>query len=392
MSVYAWCKKCYCRRDKGDSENLTGVECTDKSAHKKFVAWKADVQFSREHGRIRKLFSSKELADIQERQWKTDYERGLLLPSNKLVTKLFSEVAAEWSAMVVAQNRIKSFDRTEKYKVQILNDTFGKEVISRLTYEDGEDWINERLADGKSVGTVNRDMKTLKWIIKYALKKGYLKTNPFAELKELKGANIRVRWLTEAEINHLVQTIVDKIQDQSLLDVVEIGLNTGFRKGNLERLTARDISNNRITARKTKSGKPYDVPITSDIVPTLRRLIEQHPTGAILYTNGLDKRFRTAVKAAGLFSNPKTGVVVTAEDKVTIHTLRHTFAALYLKRGGDIYKLSKLLGHSSVAITERVYGHICPKELDAQAPLMSTAIVRPTPSAEQVIDSLKTSA
>jgi len=35
------------------------------------------------------------------------------------------------------------------------------------------------------------------------------------------------------------------------------------------------------------------------------------------------------------------------------HTFRHTFAKLFMQNGGDIYKLSKLLRHSSVAVTER---------------------------------------
>lgn len=38
--------------------------------------------------------------------------------------------------------------------------------------------------------------------------------------------------------------------------------------------------------------------------------------------------------------------------RVSAHTLRHTFATLYLAGGGDLYKLSRLMGHSSVTVTE----------------------------------------
>jgi integrase/recombinase XerD len=34
------------------------------------------------------------------------------------------------------------------------------------------------------------------------------------------------------------------------------------------------------------------------------------------------------------------------------HTLRHTFSVMFMRNGGDIYKLSKLLRHTSVAVTE----------------------------------------
>lgn len=38
--------------------------------------------------------------------------------------------------------------------------------------------------------------------------------------------------------------------------------------------------------------------------------------------------------------------------RVSAHTFRHTYAVNYLKAGGDIYKLSRLMGHTSVVITE----------------------------------------
>jgi integrase/recombinase XerD len=38
--------------------------------------------------------------------------------------------------------------------------------------------------------------------------------------------------------------------------------------------------------------------------------------------------------------------------RVSAHSSRHTFACSYLEHGGDIYKLSRLLGHTSVVVTE----------------------------------------
>jgi integrase/recombinase XerD len=36
----------------------------------------------------------------------------------------------------------------------------------------------------------------------------------------------------------------------------------------------------------------------------------------------------------------------------TIHALRHSFSANWIKRGGDVYLLSRMLGHSRVTTTE----------------------------------------
>jgi len=51
--------------------------------------------------------------------------------------------------------------------------------------------------------------------------------------------------------------------------------------------------------------------------------------------------------------------------RVTPHALRHTFGTRWLQAGGDIYKLSKILGHSSVAVTESHYAHLLKDDLVA---------------------------
>jgi hypothetical protein len=47
-------------------------------------------------------------------------------------------------------------------------------------------------------------------------------------------------------------------------------------------------------------------------------------------------------------------------DSMRLHDLRHSFASLFLIDGGDVFKLSKILGHSSVTITEKTYAHLEP--------------------------------
>jgi integrase len=40
------------------------------------------------------------------------------------------------------------------------------------------------------------------------------------------------------------------------------------------------------------------------------------------------------------------------------HALRHTFAALSIAAGVDIYTVSRLIGHSSINMTADTYGHL----------------------------------
>lgn len=54
--------------------------------------------------------------------------------------------------------------------------------------------------------------------------------------------------------------------------------------------------------------------------------------------------------------------------------MRHTLASILLYKGVSIYKVSRLLGHSSVATTQNTYTHII-KELDQEENKKITGIM-----------------
>lgn len=73
---------------------------------------------------------------------------------------------------------------------------------------------------------------------------------------------------------------------------------------------------------------------------------------------------------------------------LTIHVWRHTFAYNLLSQGESIYKVSKLMGHSSIAVTEKHYGHLAQKDLrdvvdDARPFLSCNRIATDIPNAQQ---------
>ncbi len=51
------------------------------------------------------------------------------------------------------------------------------------------------------------------------------------------------------------------------------------------------------------------------------------------------------------------------------HCLRHTFASRLAAKGANIYKVSKLLGHSSVTTTEK-YAHLFTGDLESTVALL----------------------
>jgi integrase len=65
-------------------------------------------------------------------------------------------------------------------------------------------------------------------------------------------------------------------------------------------------------------------------------------------------------------------------DGFTFHCLRHTFASHMLSRGVPIYKVSKIMGHSTVVVTEQHYGHLDRKVLSDEIHNIGSVMSVPT--------------
>lgn len=65
-------------------------------------------------------------------------------------------------------------------------------------------------------------------------------------------------------------------------------------------------------------------------------------------------RYGEALKLSGvedLFKRLKRNCELEGV-RVSPHTFRHTFARMYLEQGGELFKLSREMGHSTVQVTE----------------------------------------
>jgi integrase/recombinase XerD len=58
--------------------------------------------------------------------------------------------------------------------------------------------------------------------------------------------------------------------------------------------------------------------------------------------------------------------------RLSPHTIRHTFAVNYLRNGGDVFSLQKMLGHSDLAMTRR-YAELSQNDVQAKHRLYSPA-------------------
>jgi integrase len=163
-----------------------------------------------------------------------------------------------------------------------------------------------------------------------------------------------------------------EVRDSALMVVL---FGTGIRKGEARALTLNDVDMKRGVVRvlKGKGSKGRLIPVGGRVlaaVDELRILEGLNPSDHLWYgvrTNSHYTRYlRVTPAPEGTFH--RWWARCLSESGVPYrnpHTTRHTYATKYLRAGGRIEILARLLGHSSVSTTDREYSHLVTEDLTA---------------------------
>jgi integrase len=233
------------------------------------------------------------------------------------------------------------------------------------------------LREGKvSPRTINRDTQAIKRLCSWATEQNpkLLERSAIQAVRLLDENNERARFLSDDEIVRLLS----ECDTPHLRMAVIIALETGLRKEGCLTLQWRniDFENKLITKPHTKGNKTVHIPLTDTLKAELdaykkscsvlsRWVIPSPKNPAEPMGDNANFGFNTACVRAGIRNKKEKGDKRRDPDNFVFHDLRHTFASLFLMRGGDISTLARILGHSTTRMTER-YGHIADSHMKAQ--------------------------
>jgi integrase/recombinase XerD len=133
-------------------------------------------------------------------------------------------------------------------------------------------------------------------------------------------------------------------------------LDTGMRVSELCSLCLSDV-HPRYVKVHGKGQKEREIGLHPDMSKLLWKYINKH---RVLFGTQDDHVFvgekgpLTVSGVETIFDNLEKQAAI-ANVRITPHVMRHTFSKRYLKNGGDLFKLSRELGHSSVQITGNTY-------------------------------------
>jgi integrase len=108
---------------------------------------------------------------------------------------------------------------------------------------------------------------------------------------------------------------------------------------------------------KLKGGKMRYVPMLPELADELRRYMPKPAEDNVRFIANGDLIFPPKGEAKSgrqRVEGSFEGLLDRADiENFRFHDLRHTFASWYMMKGGDLYELAKILGHSNIKMTER---------------------------------------
>ncbi len=240
-----------------------------------------------------------------------------------------------------------------KWKI-ITSYTFVKKAIFDITENDIVNFFNLLKKDRKiTQATQNRYRSCLSHIFNTAIKDKLIKENPVKYIKKYKEES-RNRALNEFEVNALLEAC-KKSKNKELYYIVLAALYTGMRYSNIVNMKKSNIQGNiyQLDGCETKSGKGQLICLHQDLLDELNKYMLEYDNGEYVFkTKEVKRSFKSALKQADI-------------KYFRFHDLRRTFATTLLHNGTNIKVIQHMLGHSSIAMTERYLANDSKKELDA---------------------------
>lgn len=182
--------------------------------------------------------------------------------------------------------------------------------------------------------------------------------SPTRNVKLPKFDNRRQRFLSHKEADALLAAL--KAKNETLYKMAMLSLHTGMRASEIFKLTWGCIDTERgiITILDAKSGHGRPAFMTKNIKEMFTSMkCGKNDDRVFMRRKGIPffecpTLFREVVAKLELNKD-----VSDPRQRVCFHSLRHSFASWHAESGTDIYVLKELLGHGTIALTER-YSHL----------------------------------
>ncbi|MDU4749532.1 MAG: tyrosine-type recombinase/integrase [Clostridium butyricum] len=208
--------------------------------------------------------------------------------------------------------------------------------------------------------TVNNYLRNIKVYFTWLYDSEVIKKNPTVQIRPYKHSRKPKSQIKDVDFNKLIKsldlTLFAEYRDYVILQLL---MDTGMRIGETLNLKIDDVLIDKkaifIPAEIAKGRKDRYVFFSTIMQGILRKWIdykERYFDTEYVFISTRGSNFNVMNFEKNLKKYCIRGRIA---ESITCHQIRNNFARRFLLSGGDIFILSKILGHSSVTVTEQAY-------------------------------------
>lgn len=236
----------------------------------------------------------------------------------------------------------------------------------RISVKEARSFLIYLKRNGLKQVSIGRKLDSLKRFGDYLVETGDWKTNPFRELPYPRKEHYRAEYLSPEEARGLLSFEFKDdfagLRDRAML---ELFYGCGIRLSELVGIDVKDIRfNERVIRIFGKGGKYRIVPIGRKTERVLDQYLDRRKN--IINTQNLSATAGPAVflNSGGKRITPRSVARIvksyllksSEQQRLSTHSLRHSFATHLLEGGANLRAVQQMLGHSSLKTTQK-YAH-----------------------------------
>ncbi len=200
--------------------------------------------------------------------------------------------------------------------------------------------------------TIQKYYRALSVLFNWSINEGILETNPLVKIKVPRAEKKVVKALDSKGVNQLILSLPDTFDGVRNKAIILVLVDCGLRLGELLNIKMTDINieqqlirvDGKTGERVVRYGKTTWKPLKRYL--KLRNKVNGHNERLWLTKKGITLK-DSSVETLFIKLRKRTGIYVHP------HLLRHTFATMWLKNGGEGLMLQRLLGHTTLMMTNR---------------------------------------
>ncbi len=266
-----------------------------------------------------------------------------------------------------SENTIRSYQTDLELLLEFVSNK-GVSSVNKISTELIKEWIISLKKNQISNTTISRRISSVKVFFNYLIKNNLIEINPTLKviapklnkvLPNILGQKQAEQLLDQAAIYEIEEESIDiRIRDYAILEVL---YSTGIRVSELVGLNIHDVNFNNLTLKVLGKGRkervvPFGIPARDALDKYLNesrnKFNDKNSSALFLGQRGN----RLNVRQVRRILNKAMSQIENGKE-ISPHDLRHSAATHMLEAGADLRIVQELLGHSSLATTQK-YTHV----------------------------------